>query len=74
MATITKLNLKEENLDQHLVITRDEARMINHLVSSIRSQLGVLDDLLEVTGLGTTYANQHPRKVSNLDIPVIIKE
>lgn len=74
MSTITHLNIKEDNLDQHLVVTRDEAIMINHLVSSIRSQLGVLDDLLQVTGLGTTYANQHPRKISNLEIPVIVKD
>lgn len=74
MTTITHLNIKAENADQHLVITRDEAIMINHLVSSISSQLGVLNDLLQVTGLGTTYANQHPRKVSNLDLPVIVKD
>jgi len=74
MKTITQLNLKEDNLDQHLVVTRDEAIMINHLVSSITTQLGVLNDLLQVTGLGTTYANQHPRKISNLDIPVIVKD
>jgi hypothetical protein len=72
MTTITQLNLKENNLDQHLVITRDEATMIINLVSSITTQLGVLNNLLEVTGLGS-YANQHPRKVSNLDIPVIVK-
>ena len=74
MTTITQLNIKEDNLDQHLVITRDEAIMINHLVSAIRTQMGVLDDLLQVTGLGTTYANQHPRKISNLDLPVIVKD
>ena len=74
MKTITHLDLKEDNLDQHLVVTRDEAIMINHLVSAIRTQMGVLDDLLQVTGLGTTYANQHPRKVSNLDLPVIVKD
>ena len=74
MSTITQLNLKEDNLDQHLVVTRNEAIMINHLVSSISKQLGVLEDLLQVTGLGITYANQHPRKISNLDIPVIVKD
>ena len=74
MTTITQLNIKEDNLDQHLVITRDEAIMINHLVSALRTQMGVLDDLLQVTGLGTTYANQHPRKISNLDPPVIVKD
>jgi hypothetical protein len=73
MSTITQLNLKEDNLDQHLVITRDEARMIIGLVSSITKQLEVLNEVIEATGLGS-YGNQHPRKISNLDIPVIVKD
>lgn len=74
MTTITQLNIKEDNLDEHFVISKDEVHMINHLVESIDKQLGVLQSLLNVTGLGKTYANQHPRKVSNLDLPVIVKD
>lgn len=74
MTTTTKLNLSKNNLDKHFVISRGEVQMINQLVSSIHKQVEVLNDLLAVTGLVETYGNDHPRKISNLDIPVIVKD
>ena len=68
MSNITKPNLTKDNLDEYLVVSRDEAIMIDNLVSSIQKQMGVLNNLLDVSGLNKTYG-PNPRKVSNLDIP-----